>query len=59
LVKILPFNKTFSIFWLNHYFSNIVHTQENLKDVIKGDDYHHEGITKKIHLGLNGTSKQF
>jgi hypothetical protein len=51
--------KPFSISWLNHYLSSIVHTQENLKDDIEGNDYHHEGITKKMHLGLNGTSKQF
>jgi hypothetical protein len=31
--------KPFFYFWLNHYLFGIVHTQENLKGIMEGDDY--------------------
>jgi hypothetical protein len=39
LARVLTFDKTLSIFWLNHYLFGIVHTQKNLKGTMQGDDY--------------------
>jgi hypothetical protein len=39
LATLIHVIKTFFLFLLNHYLFGIVHTQENPKGTMEGDDY--------------------
>jgi hypothetical protein len=63
LIKFLPFNKTFSTFWLNNHLFGFAHTQENLKVLWKVIIIVNEDITKinafKAKYNFNTLLKQF